>query len=240
MRRLAVLATLLLSMAGAANASERVERARDQRMAEVRELFSAAGVSYPPRQVYLRAFKLDRELELWAAGVGEALKKVTVFPLCATSGELGPKRRQGDLQIPEGFYRVDRFNPWSNFHLSLGLDYPNASDRVLGDRAHPGGNIFIHGGCATIGCLPIEDGPIELLYLALLDAKRAGARVIPVHVFPTRLEDEALARLAPYGAERVAFWSQLQPAYLEFERTRRVPRISIDRKSGAYRVHRFR
>lgn len=239
MRRFAWLAALMIGASGAEGA-DRVKRARADRITEVRDLFADAGVSYPPRQVYLRAFKQERELELWAGDTGKALKKVTVFPLCATSGELGPKRREGDLQIPEGFYRIDRFNPWSNFHLSLGLDYPNAADRLLGDRERLGGDIFIHGGCATIGCLPIEDGPIELLYLALLDAKRAGARVLPVHVFPARLDEGALERLAAHGADLVAFWTQLRPAYEEFERTRRIPRISIDRKTGAYRVHRFR
>ena len=77
-----------------------------------------------------------------------------LYPLAATSGQLGPKRHTGDCQVPEGFYEIYRFNPQSNFHLSLGLNYPNTADRALGEPA-PGSDIFIHGGAVTMGYLPV-------------------------------------------------------------------------------------
>src|SRR5712691_1661125 len=88
----------------------------------------------------------------------------------------------GDGQVPEGFYEVSALNPWSRFLLSLKVSYPNALDRGFG---RTGGDIFIHGSCVTTGCIPIEDGPIQELYVIVADARARGAR-IEVHIFPGR------------------------------------------------------
>lgn len=82
-------------------------------------------------------------------------KKLITYKICAKSGHLGPKRRQGDRQVPEGFYHINHFNPNSNYHLSLMINYPNASDKIKSQAPNPGGNICIHGSCVTIGCLPM-------------------------------------------------------------------------------------
>ena len=119
---------------------------------------------------------------------------VRSWPVCASSGDLGPKRRQGDLQVPEGIYRLDKLNPVSSYHLSLHVDYPNRADRIAGKREHIGnlgGDIMVHGECVTIGCIPIENDPIEELYLAVLDA---GLRP-PIHIFPARLDAAVLQSL---------------------------------------------
>jgi hypothetical protein len=69
------------------------------------------GISSSGIHIYLRAFKLDRQLEVWVKGSNQQkYLLLTTYPFCASSGVLGPKRRQGDLQIPEGFYHIDRFN----------------------------------------------------------------------------------------------------------------------------------
>ena len=81
------------------------------------------------------------------------------------SGTTGPKRLQGDFQVPEGFYHINEFNPNSNYHLSMGLNYPNSSDRILSDSLRPGGEIYIHGSCVSVGCIPLNDDEIEELYL---------------------------------------------------------------------------
>lgn len=212
--------------------AQRVEAARTHE-SSLRALFAARGVSYPPEELYLRVFKHERELEVWAGLRGAPLRHIKTFPICAASGQLGPKRARGDLQVPEGFYVIDRFNPASSFHVSLRVSYPNASDRRLGAR-DPGGDIYIHGGCASIGCLAIEDGPIEELYLLALAARR---RPIPVHIFPRKMDDEGWQALAREGDEaRRRFWRQLQPGFLLFEATRRPPRVSVDPANGNYRV----
>jgi len=238
----ALVAVLSLALAAPAPAqvskATRVVKARQARGEQVKALFTAKGLTYPAPRLFLRAFKHEDQLELWAGKKGEPLVLIKTFAICSKSGELGPKRRRGDLQVPEGFYRINHFQPWSNFHLSLKVNYPNDSDRKLGYRRDPGGDIFIHGACVTIGCLPLEDGPIEELFLAVLDTHNAGGRPIPVHIFPTRMDEAGMARLAKLaadGAPHLAFWNNLKPGYEAFERTRKVPKVWIEPESGRYR-----
>ena len=167
------------------------------------------------------------------------MRLVKSYPICASSGVLGPKRRQGDMQVPEGFYVVDRFNPVSSFHLSLGFNYPNDSDRVLSDKRSPGGDVFIHGNCVTIGCIPIEDGPMEEVYVAAVDARLGGARSIPVHIFPARMDEAGVSWLkgqAKGDVELEGFWGGLVEGYAAFETSRRVPTVRVDRQTGRYVV----
>ncbi|MCK6528453.1 L,D-transpeptidase family protein [Myxococcota bacterium] len=217
----------------------RVAAARRRREEAVRALFTARSLPYPPAGIFVRIFKHEGVVELWGrkAGVAEHVL-VKTFPVCAPSGTLGPKRRQGDLQVPEGFYSVSVLNPWSSYHLSLGLDYPNASDRVLSDRKHPGGDIFIHGDCVTIGCVPLGDDGIEELYLAVLDARAAGQRKVPVHLFPTRFDAAGLRAMRAVAAEGDPlwrFWADLRVGHDAFESTRRVPRVTVS-PEGRYGV----
>jgi murein L,D-transpeptidase YafK len=229
---------LLLSCALPSYAKDRVAAARQNRARAVAELFAAAGVEYPPGELYVRAFKHERQLEVWAGPVGKPLKKVKTYPFCAASGELGPKRQEGDLQVPEGFYTLDLFNPTSAYHLSIRVSYPNESDRLLGRRPL-GGAIMVHGNCVSIGCIAIEDEPIEELYLMALDAKKRMGRNVPIHIFPRQLDAKGLAALeqaAEADAALLAFWRGLAPGWSLFEETRRPPRVSVDAKTGAYRV----
>ena len=189
-----------------------------------------------PEELYLRAFKREGQLEVWARGAGEtSFQLLATYPVTARSGRPGPKRREGDLQVPEGFYEVDRFNPHSLFHLSLGLNYPNAADRILSDREQPGSDIFIHGGTASIGCLPIGDKAIEKVY-ALAEKLRAGGRKIPVHIFPARMAGPEWQTYSAGFPELQAFWSQLRPAYEAFEKSRLVPQVTV-KSDGQYVVN---
>ncbi|MDY7231765.1 L,D-transpeptidase family protein [Hyalangium rubrum] len=230
----------LLTYSVVAGAEDRVAAARQNQAQVLPALFTAAGVAWPPTELYLRAFKHERELEVWAGAAGKPLVKVKTYAFCAASGELGPKRQEGDLQVPEGFYTIDLFNPRSAYHLSIRVSYPNESDRILGRRPL-GGAIMVHGNCVSIGCIAIEDGPIEELYLMTLEAKRKMGRDVPIHIFPRRLNAEGLAALeqlpqAQANAALLAFWRGLAPGWSHFEETRRPPRVSVDPKTGAYRV----
>lgn len=222
---------LMLFFASVAFGADRVKDVRSRRTADVKALLQQAGLPYPVEEVYLRAFKQERQLELWAGRRGQPLVLVKTYPFCAASGELGPKRREGDLQVPEGLYEVPEFNPTSNFHLSMKVSYPNASDRVRSDPARPGGLIYLHGSCASIGCIAIEDEPIEEVYLVSLDAKR---RPIRFDIFPMRLTDEALQAHAE--APHAALWRELAPAWAAFEKTKRPAKFRVDPKTGAYSV----
>jgi len=167
-------------------------------------------------EIFIRMIKTRAEVEVWARNQsGGPFELLHAYPLSATSGSLGPKRQAGDYQVPEGFYEIDRFNPKSNFHLSLGLNYPNAADRALGEP-NPGGDIFIHGGAASIGCLPITDAGIEEVYLLAVMARAAGQAVIPVHIFPFPLTEPELAKHV--RSPHQAFWRGLMPGYSYFEK----------------------
>jgi murein L,D-transpeptidase YafK len=226
--RLPLVGCLLVS---AVFAKDRVAQARENQSAPLKKLFADAGLSYPPDQLYLRVFKEEKLLEVWSGPRGKPLVWVAGYPICAASGGLGPKREEGDLQVPEGFYALKSFNPTSNFHLSMELDYPNAADRLLGTRGKLGGQIYLHGNCVSVGCIAITDEPSEQVYLMALDAK---VRQIPIHIFPRRLDEAGLKSLA--GSPHHGFWKQLQPAFLTFEESHRVPSVKIDPKSGAYVV----
>ncbi len=222
------------------HANERVAEVRKQRSVELQEIFANAGVSYPPNAMFLRAFKDEQELELWVpklADDGQASPwiKVHTWKVTGRSGGPGPKRREGDYQVPEGVYVIDRYNPNSNFHLSLGLNYPNASDKVRSDPRLPGSDIFIHGGSATVGCLPLGDDGVELLFLTALDAKTNGAAPVRVHIFPFRMEPGSFAEWTRKYAIHAEFWTELLPVYQEFEKSKIPPRVNVT-SEGAYQL----
>jgi len=208
----------------------RVSDARRHQGARLDVLFAKAGVTYPA-PVALRAFKQEGVLELWALSMERGrYVEVARWPFTGYSGDLGPKRRRWDRQIPEGFYRVAGFNGASRYHLSLELDYPNASDRILSNARHPGSNIFIHGDEWTSGCIPIGNRAIEQAYLAVLDAADAGHEV-PVQVFPCRFGTPACDRLlrayAKGKPKLAAFWENLRAGATAFELNGLPPAVSV-------------
>jgi len=107
-----------------------------------------------------------------------------------------------------GFYDLDWFNPQSNFYLSLHINYPNAADRILGSHQNPGGDIFLHGNCVSIGCIPITDDGIKEVYWLAVLVQNEGERHMPIHIFPSRLTDE--------GFKALAATHQNEPALLGF------------------------
>lgn len=161
-------------------------------------------------QLLIVAYKAEQELEVYVRRTSEKrYRRFATFPICASSGMLGPKKRKGDGQVPEGVYHLDRFNPYSNFHLSLGLNYPNAEDRQRAGRLDPGGDIFIHGSCVTIGCMPMTDPVIERIYLLAIWSRRNGQPKIPVYSFPFRMNDANLTRYSRLFPEHAVFWRSL-------------------------------
>lgn len=183
-------------------------------------------------ELFLRAFKKDQVLELWAKNKSAArFIKIRTYDFCTTSGNLGPKRKEGDLQIPEGCYSIDRFNPNSAFHLSLGINYPNASDRILGHPQQPGSDIFIHGGCASLGCIPITNSKIEELYALTSMAKELGQSNIQVHIFPSKEMEELASKATPSSI----FWKNLVPIFNYFETHQQLPNLKIQ-SNGQYSI----
>ena len=197
----------------------------------VRELFDDAGVAFPPRQLFFRVFKEEMELEVWAASDRKGpLVHVTTYGICATSGYAGPKRKQGDGQVPEGFYTIDMYNPHSSYHLSMRISYPNRSDRILGHKRRPGSAIMIHGDCVSIGCLAMSDERIQELWLMIAPCKEKR-RTVHVHLFPSR--DLATLISVQPNRDLKAFWENLKEGFDYFEAEHKLPRVSVDKK-GKY------
>ena len=209
----------------------RVKAAETAKLATVKKLFSDAGVSFPPSRMLLNVFKQEDDLEVWAASKrDEALVLVATYRICYKSGEAGPKRRQGDLQVPEGFYYLDMYNDHSAFYLSMRINYPNQSDRVLGYKPSLGSAIMIHGNCVSIGCLAMSDERIQELWV-MTDAMRKKKRKVRVHLFPARDLDGLLADET--HAKHHDFWRNLKEGRDYFEKHRKIPRVRVDR-NGRY------
>lgn len=179
-------------------------------------------------QIYLRAFKEESIIELWSKNSSaKTFQLVDSFEVCSMSGTIGPKRKQGDYQVPEGFYHIDRFNPFSDFLLSLGINYPNTSDRIISKAANLGGDIFIHGSCVSIGCMAITDDQIKELYIYCVEAYNAGQSKIPVTIFPARLTTANYNRLVKRMPEQKELWSELREGYTLFNASKKIPTISF-------------
>lgn len=216
--------------------SEALKRKEDTLVKQFRE----KNLPWPARYLYLRSFKYDSELEVWVKyGLTEKYQLFKTYKVCALAGTLGPKRMQGDYQVPEGFYYINEFNPKSMYHLSLGLNYPNLSDRILSDSIQPGGDIYIHGKCVTTGCIPINDQQIEELYILAAHARNEGQDFIPVHIFPIDFkEQKSITYLAKYlkdFPEYAPLTAEMKRAYQYFNKTKKLPLIMVN-KNGGYVV----
>ncbi len=239
-----LLTSILMSMTPPTNFFEqqlkfpRVLAANKEKSKAINDLLASKSINSANFDLFLRAFKKEQKLEVWAKNkADETFTLVKTYEFCATTGVLGPKRRSGDRQIPEGFYEVDLFNPQSQYYLSFRINYPNKSDLVFADKLNPGDNIFIHGHCVTIGCIPIGDENIKELYLLAAKAKSAGGK-INVHIFPTVMNDQNYKVINnEFGtdASLLAFWSWLKPGFDAFESSKKLPEIVVE-DSGRYVV----
>jgi murein L,D-transpeptidase YafK len=207
----------------AAQAAARVEP-------RLREELRAAGLEFGA-PVFLRIFKLESQLELWVRQ-SERYALFRTYPICTFSGELGPKLKVGDGQAPEGFYRVraGQLNPFSSYHLSFDLGYPNAYDRAHG---RTGSLLMVHGSCVSIGCYAMGDGNIEEIYTLVAAALAGGQDAVPVHALPFRFDRaDVPARLQ--AGEWAEFWGELQAGWDAFEASQVPPSVTV--VDGHYRI----
>ncbi len=219
--------------------NERVKNAYLEKAPVLETRLRNQGVAMNTLQLYLQAFKHERVMAVWVKNKADKKYKLLgEIPFCTSSGRLGPKSKKGDGQIPEGYYFIDRFHPESIFHLSLGLNYPNAADRARSKAENLGGDIFIHGKCQSIGCIAITDEKIKELYVLTVEAQENGQEQIPVHIFPARLSSENVDHLTYRYREYpeiLNLWEQLKTGYDHFEKYREVPVVTFQ-KSGNYQI----
>ena len=162
--------------------------------------------------IFVRIFKEESEFEVWKYKDGR-FQHFRTYPICAWSGELGPKVQQGDRQAPEGFYTVNRaqMNPHSLYHLAFNIGFPNTYDQVNG---HSGSALMVHGNCKSAGCYAMTDAYIEEIYILAREAFNAGQTKFHVQALPFRMTTWNMMR------HRVnqwyPFWVKLKEGYDAF------------------------
>lgn len=181
--------------------------------------------------VFLQITKQPAELTAYVQDADGRFQPYRAWPVCAVSGGLGPKMREGDMQAPEGFYTVrpGQMNPASSFHLSFNLGYPNAFDRANG---RTGSFLMVHGSCASVGCFAMTDPVIEEIWTLMQAAFEGGQSEVKVHIFPFPMTDANMTSHA--ASEHAAFWQSLKPAWERFAETGKVPGVTV--RSAAYQV----
>ena len=178
--------------------------------------------------VFIRIFKKEAELEVWMMPAGQQeYQLIQTYPICAFSGDLGPKLREGDKQSPEGFYYVTkgRLNPNSRFHLSFNLGYPNRYDRAHG---RTGSFLMVHGSCVSIGCYAMTDSKIEEIYELVEQALIQGQKIVRVHAFPFRMTEKNMHRYHEH--KWYHFWENLKEGYDRFEAHHLPPNVWVKQR----------
>lgn len=181
---LMIASVVLVGCAQSATVKQRVAQFEAPVSARLEPLFKTNAIPYPPAKLTLLVLKEEKQLELHALGTNGQYRLIKTYPVLAASGKAGPKLREGDLQVPEGFYAIESLNPNSRFHLSLRVNYPNAEDRQHAKeerRTHLGGDIMIHGNAVSIGCIAIGDPAAEELFIL---AAKTGLKNLQVIISP--------------------------------------------------------
>ena len=171
---------LLLRMTGPRTVADVVAKYGPAARSRLMPHFKKAGVSWPPREIAFLVLKHERRMAVWARSAG-SWRFIRNYPILAASGHAGPKLREGDLQVPEGVYRIEHLNPNSSYHLSMKVSYPNAFDRRMArrdGRTRLGGDIFIHGRAVSIGCVALGDPAIEELFTLVAQTGHGKVKVI--------------------------------------------------------------
>ncbi len=212
----------LLATTGLASSS-RARAAEDRVRADLTQRLQAIDSDWG-KPVFVRIFKREKQLEVWAQTGNGKFALLDVWPICTFSGALGPKLQQGDGQAPEGIYQVrkDQLNPYSQFHLSFNLGYPNAFDQV---HRRTGSALMVHGSCVSIGCYAMGDAAIEEIYSLLVAALANGQRSVQVHALPFRFGPDWERRID--GTHWLAFWQDLAVIDAAFERMHVPPVYTV-------------
>ncbi|MBV8850084.1 MAG: hypothetical protein JOZ16_10935 [Methylobacteriaceae bacterium] len=172
----------------------------------------------------IRTYKKEAEFEIWKKRTDGRYALLKTYPMCRWSGQLGPKVKEGDRQVPEGFYAITpgQMNPNSAYYLSFNVGYPNAYDRAHGAT---GGAIMVHGACSSAGCFSMTDQQIAEIYAIARESFAGGQREIQMQSYPFHMNAENFAK---HRADpNIAFWKQLKEGADNFEVTKAEPRVGV-------------
>ncbi len=183
------------------------------------------------RPVFMRIFKKPAILEVWLQAQSEKYVLFKTYKICAYSGTLGPKEKKGDKQAPEGFYFVppDSLNPYSRFHLSFNLGYPNAYDRI---HKRTGSALMVHGKCVSIGCYAMTNKNINEIYTLAHAAFKNGQPFFRVHIFPFKMTPKNMEKYK--DNKWYLFWENLKQGYDTFEQDRVPPNVEVKNKKYVF------
>ena len=203
--------------------SARAQQAIERQKAPLQADLEAAGFKLGS-PIFIQITKYPAELTVYIRNPDNKYDAFRTYPICAYSGGLGPKRREGDGKSPEGFYSVrsSQMNPASSYHLSFNLGFPNAHDRSKG---YTGSFLMVHGRCASIGCYAMTDPVIEEIWTLMDAAYEAGQREVPVHVYPFPMEWLPIAEAMDHP--ETSFWRELAPGWNSFESSKLPPQVSV-------------
>jgi murein L,D-transpeptidase YafK len=226
MKRIAMAASLALALAACQD--EQFSRSSTRHLtpipAATMALMSTKGMTKDD-PILIRAYKKESEMEVWKRGSDGKYALLKTYPICRWSGQLGPKTREGDRQVPEGFYTVTpaQMNPNSAYYLSFDTGYPNNFDRSLG---RGGGDIMVHGSCSSRGCFAMTDQNIAEIYAIARDALAAGQRGFQFQSYPFRMTPQNLAQHRLDS--NIGFWKNLKEGNDTFEVTKEELKVGVD------------
>ncbi|SKA04930.1 L,D-transpeptidase family protein [Consotaella salsifontis] len=182
------------------------------------------GVNAP---ILVRLFKEESQLEVWKQKTDGRYALLKTYDICAWSGKLGPKVKEGDRQAPEGFYAITPglLNPASQYHLAINTGFPNTYDRANG---RSGQNLMIHGSCNSSGCYAMDDQQIGEIYTLARYAFKGGQRSFQIQAYPFRMTPKNMARHR--NSEHYAFWKMLKEGYDRFEVSHKPAEIGVCEK----------
>ena len=208
--------------------SARSEKAIASVEPSLKKELSHLGLKYGA-PIFIRIFKDPGVLEVWVKSGNGTFVNFKNYDICAFSGALGPKLKEGDNQSPEGFYFVNAgsLNPWSSYHLSFNLGYPNKYDRLHG---RTGSALMVHGNCVSIGCYAMTDAYINEIYALGVAALKSGQSFFRVHVFPFKLESTSLSKYR--SSKWYPFWLNLKEGYDYFNKYKQPPNVDVS--NGKY------
>jgi murein L,D-transpeptidase YafK len=212
---------------------DRVAKAYAEKQYGLKAAFQAKNLTFPS-PILIQVFKIENELDVWVNDSNQ-YKLFKTYKICKISGVSGRKLKEGDKQVPEGFYFIEKFNPQSDYHLSLGINYPNDVDKVVTDKDNPGGQIYIHGGCVSVGCMAMTDEQIKEIYLLALEGQKLGETNIPVNIYPFRMTDAQFNRFTSTFPHLLPFWQSLKLGHDAFDKTHVW--VAPDMVNGQYLFH---
>lgn len=190
---------------------------------QIENLMSQKGMN-ARSPILLRAYKKESELEVWKQDSSGEYALLKTFPMCRWSGQLGPKKTEGDRQVPEGFYAItpNQLNPNSSYYLSFNIGYPNNFDRAHGRH---GSLIMVHGACSSRGCFSMTDEQIADIYALTREAFGGGQKAVQMQSFPFRMNAQNFAKFR--ADEHLPFWKNLKEGADHFDLTKREPQVAV-------------